>query len=74
MKKLSTLLIAFSFCILSAGNVLANNSQVNVKDHHGVWISWFDGNGNRIPDTIAKMHADRKKLKEHLPISERIDR
>ena len=61
MKKLSALLIAVSFCILSAGNVLANDSQVNVKDHQGVWTSWFDGNGNRIPDTIAKMHADRKK-------------
>ena len=61
MKKLSALLIAVSFCILSAGNVLANDSQVNVKDHQGVWTSWFDENGNRIPDTIAKMHADRKK-------------
>ena len=61
MKKLSALLIAVSFCILSAGNVLANDSQVNVKDHQGVWTSWFDENGNRISDTIAKMYADRKK-------------
>jgi len=61
MKKLSALLIAISFCILSAGNVLANDSQVNVVDRHGVWTNWFDENGNRIPDTIARMHADRIK-------------
>jgi hypothetical protein len=68
---MSALLIAVSFNILSAGNVFANDSQVKVKDHQGVWTSWFDGNGNRIPDTIEKIHADRKKLKEHLPMSEK---
>ncbi len=61
MKKLSALLIAISFCILSAGNVLANDSQVNVVDRHAVWTNWFDENGNRLPDTIAKMRADRMK-------------
>ncbi len=66
MKKLSALFIAISFCILSAGNVLANESQVNaldrhVIDRHAVWANWFDENGNRLPDTITKMHTDRMK-------------
>ncbi len=61
MKKLSALLIAISFCILSAGNVMANDSQVNVLDRHAVWSNWYDENGNRIPDTIARMHEDRMK-------------
>ena len=61
MKKLSALLIAISFCILSAGNVLANDSQVNAIDRHAVWTNWFDENGNRLPDTIAKMRSDRMK-------------
>ncbi len=63
MKKLSAFLIAISLCIFSAGNVLANDSQVNVVDRHGVWTNWFDENGNRIPDTISKMHAERMKAK-----------
>lgn len=61
MKKLSMFLLAISFCILSAGNVLANDSQVNVVDRYGVWTNWFDENGNRLPDTIAEMHENRMK-------------
>lgn len=60
MKKLSTLLIAISFCILSAGNVLANNPQVNRIDRHAVWTNWFDENGNRLPSTIEKMKSERE--------------
>jgi hypothetical protein len=60
MKKLSTLLIAISFCILSAGNVLANNPQVNRIDRHTVWTNWFDENGNRLPSTIEKMKSERE--------------
>lgn len=61
MKKLSSLLIAISFCIMSVGNVFANDSQVNVVDRHATWTNWFDENGNRLPDTISKMNADRMR-------------
>lgn len=60
MKKLSALLIAISFCILSAGNVLANESQVDPIDRHSVWSNWFDEKGNRLPDTIDKMKSGRE--------------
>lgn len=60
MKKLSAILIAISFCILSAGNVLANESKVDPIDRHSAWSNWFDEKGNRVPDTIEKMKSERK--------------
>jgi len=65
MKKLSVLLLlAISFCILSAGNVFANESQVDPIDRHSVWSSWFDDKGNRIPDTIDKMKSDSRTMEK----------
>jgi len=58
MKKLSGLLIAISFCILSAGNALANDFQMDAWDRHAVWSGWFDEKGNRLPDTVKSMTSD----------------
>ncbi len=55
MKKLSAMLIAISFCILSAGSALANDSQMDTLDRHAVWSNWFDENGNRIQKTLPDM-------------------
>ena len=64
MKKLSAMLIAISFCIISGGNAVANNSQMDVLDRHAVWDNWFDENGKRITDTMSEKDSDLSKTQK----------
>lgn len=59
MKKILALLIALSFCVLTAGSALAEKPQTSVLDRHAVWTHWFDDQGNRISENYVKMDTDR---------------
>ncbi len=67
MKKMTALLIAISFCTLSAGSALAKDSPTNTVDRYAVWTNWFDESGKRIPnpledkDSESGVHAETTK-------------
>jgi len=56
MKKLSVLLIAILFCVLSAGSSLAD--EPSTLDRHAVWSKWGDDD-NHILESTGAMDSSR---------------
>jgi hypothetical protein len=68
MKKLSLLLIAMLFCLLSVGNAMAEEPKTSVLDRNAVWtnktkiIPSNRSSGNVLKSDIKSWHSNGKGM------------
>lgn len=62
MKKLSVLLIAMFFCLLSMGTAMAEMPQTSVLDRNAVWTNWIHKSGDFSEPDKAEGFASGKAI------------